>query len=60
MKKNEIKIFLKKNFNYIVILTLNNLIFNDRNIIIFGMIMIIHFLILDQVFSIVAFNYDFF
>ena len=60
MKKNEIKIFLKKNFNYIVILTLNNFIFNDRNIIIFGMIMTIHFLILDQVFSIVAFNYDFF
>lgn len=56
MKKNKFKILLKKNLNYIIILSLNNLIFHSRNIIILGIIMTINLLILEQISSIVAFK----
>lgn len=56
MKKNKFKILLKKNLNYIIIFSLNNLIFHSRNIIILGIIMTINLLILEQISSIVAFK----
>ena len=56
MKKNKFKILLKKNLNYIIIFSLNNLIFHGRNIIILGIIMTINLLILEQISSIMAFK----
>jgi len=56
MKKNKFKILLKKNLNYIIFFSLNNLIFHSRNIIILGIIMTINLLILEQISSIVAFK----
>lgn len=56
MKKNKFKILLKKNLNYVIIFSLNNLIFHGRNIIILGIIMTINLLILEQISSIVAFK----